>query len=93
MACSTSAQSAQRLPVSARERRACHHGAIRCREAAYVGWKTNSQRGWAREKRKTAVARWVLRLSRMAYTGPASAASHASTRSRKSPQFAVVRRL
>jgi hypothetical protein len=66
----TSSHVANRRPLRARERRIFHHGSIRLREAAYQGWKTNSQRGWASAQSSTAGARWADRLSRTAWTRP-----------------------
>src|SRR5262245_9684156 len=80
-----------RRPFSANDRSTFHHGSIRFRYAAYVGWNTNSHRGCARLNSSTSVARWADKLSSTAYTAPTSAGTHASTRSRKSIQLAVVR--
>jgi hypothetical protein len=38
-------QVSKRRPFNARERRIFEQGSIRLRYAAYLGWKTNSQRG------------------------------------------------
>src|SRR6516164_5068746 len=63
MAWHTWSHVSKRRPLRANDRSTFHHGSIRLREAAYVGWKTNSQRGWAKENTKTSVARCTLRLS------------------------------
>ena len=46
-----------------KERMIFHQGSIRFRQAAYLGWKTNSQRGWSRLNKSTSGALWVLRVS------------------------------
>lgn len=62
----TSGQVSPRRPLSARARKVFHQGSIRSRQAAYFGWNTSCQRGWARLTSSTSVARWASRLSRMA---------------------------
>src|SRR5215470_16657764 len=91
MAWQTSSQVWNRRPLRASERRTFHQGSIRLRYAAYVGWKTNSHRGWASETSRTAVARWAERLSTIPYTRSSSAGSQASTRVRESAQLAALR--
>ena len=59
----TASHVAKRRPLRARERRSFHHGSMRFRYAAYVGWQTNSQRGWASAHSSTSGARWAARLS------------------------------
>src|SRR5919199_4495640 len=62
-ASSISGQASKRRPFNASERRIFHHGSIRFRYAAYLGWNTNSQRGWASANKRTSMALWTLRLS------------------------------
>src|SRR3954462_7899269 len=87
----TSSHVSNRRPFSARLLSTFHHGSIRFRYAAYLGWKTNSHRGCHSAKKSTSVVRCVGRLSRIAYTCVTSAGTQASTRSRKSTQLAPFR--
>jgi hypothetical protein len=54
----------KRRPFRANDRRIFHHGSISLREAAWVGWKTTSERGWTTAQSSTSSVRWVCRLSR-----------------------------
>jgi hypothetical protein len=87
-ACSISAQASNLRPFSASERRIFHHDPVRLRQAAYVGWTTNAQRGRARTK-STSVALWMGRLSSAACTCAAAGSIQPSTWPRTSARFAV----
>src|SRR5215510_15317590 len=68
-----------------------HRGSLRCRYGASLGWNTNSHRGECSENSSTSGARWVLRLSILAYIRSTVGASHPSTCPRKVTQLAAVR--
>ncbi len=67
------------VPSSASDLSTFHHGSIRFRYAAYLGWNTNSQRGCASAEQQRVGRPARCRLSTIAYTRPTSAGIHSST--------------